>query len=72
MTFLFGGSSNGRTRDSDSRYLGSNPSPPAKPEGTGVTPASPKKIFNSRIFSQLLVIDGSGKGNRTPITRLRI
>src|SRR5687768_12329566 len=26
-----GGSSNGRTTDSDSVYLGSNPSPPAKP-----------------------------------------
>src|SRR5580698_9490471 len=31
--FLFGGSSSGRTTDSDSVYLGSNPSPPAKNRG---------------------------------------
>src|SRR5262249_45830297 len=30
---VFGGSSSGRTTDSDSVYLGSNPSPPANEEG---------------------------------------
>src|SRR5713226_1932163 len=41
MQHATGGSSNGRTADSDSASLGSNPSPPAKPCG------KPQDTFHS-------------------------
>src|SRR5690348_5183796 len=63
----FGGSSNGRTTDSDSVYLGSNPSPPAN-TASGEVRGSPRARVTPRNCGVFFCL----KDAEAEATRLRV